>query len=222
MKICCTSDFHGFFPKIEPCDVVLICGDIVDLYKQSSTKGCRKWYQDVFKPWAENLPCKKVLFIAGNHEVAVEHHECVYKYLFPKEDKVTYLSNELYTFKNGLRVFGSPYCKIFGNWAYMKDDEGLKEKYSEIPEYIDILMTHDAPYGTTDVCLEGWNTEHLGNKPLRDAILAKNPEYVIHGHLHSANHDYEWLGKSKVINCSYVNEQYEPTYQPIYIDTITD
>lgn len=218
MKICISSDFHGYFPKIESCDLVLICGDIVDLSVQSSTKGSKKWFKNIFKSWAETLPCDKVLFIPGNHEVAVEHHESWYYAEFPKDEKITFLSNDLYQYKS-LFIFGTPYCKIFGNWAYNKSDEELIKLYSDIPENLDILMTHDAPYGTSDICMEKLHREHLGNKPLRDIILQKIPDIVVHGHLHSANHEYEYLGKSKVYNCSYVNEQYEPTYKPLYLDT---
>lgn len=102
----------------------------------------------------------------------------------------------------------------------MQPDSKLKETYSAIPENIDILLTHDAPYGTSDICYEwtqyGRELEHIGNKPLRDAILEKHPTWNIHGHLHSANHDIELLGNTKVVNVSIVNESYNVVYKPFY------
>ena len=39
----------------------------------------------------------------------------------------------------------------------------------------------------------------------------------IQNNLHSSNHEIEILGKSKVINCSLLNENYELVYEPLVI-----
>lgn len=225
MKICAISDLHGYLPKIEPCELLLICGDIVSLKCQEYHQSCRKWYLKKFKPWIEGLPCEKVLFIPGNHECGMENNEDEFKRLFSRSNKATLLIHENYEYisKDGqiFKIFGTPYCKKFGDWAYMRENETLEEKFSEIPEGLDILMTHDAPYGCNDICVEStpWNTfEHLGNIPLRETILKKNPKLVLHGHLHSSLHEFESLGESKVINCSIKNENYEPIYSPLLLD----
>ena len=71
IKICAISDLHGYLPKMEPCELVLICGDIVGLHAQRYPKSCKEWYIDWFKPWVNELPCDKVLFITGNLEVGM-------------------------------------------------------------------------------------------------------------------------------------------------------
>lgn len=225
LSICAISDLHGYLPKIEPCELLLICGDIVNLKCQQYHQSCKKWYIKNFKPWIEGLPCEKVLFIPGNHECGVEGHEIEYRNMFPHSYKATILIHEEYEYLSNegkiYKIFGTPYCKIFGNWAYMRDNDTLKEKFSEIPEELDILMTHDAPYGCNDVCVDStsWNTfEHLGNIPLREIVLEKKPKLLLHGHLHSSLHEFESLGESKVINCSIKNENYEPTYSPLLLD----
>ena len=38
MKICAISDIHGYLPKMEECDVVCICGDILPLSIQHNLK----------------------------------------------------------------------------------------------------------------------------------------------------------------------------------------
>ena len=226
LYVCAMSDLHGYLPPVEPCELVLICGDIVPLSAQGSSRYTSRWYERAFKTWAESLPCDKVIFIAGNHELHFPNHYEYYKKMFPNNSKVTYLCHEEYIYKGPdgkeYSIFGTPYCKEFGNWAFMLPDPELEERYSEIPENLDILITHDAPYGVSDVLLQKeckWATgEHIGNVPLRNAIIQKCPKYVFHGHLHSTSHEFELLENSKVVNCSLKDEFYNVLYKPIIVD----
>lgn len=141
---------------------------------------------------------------------------------------MVYLHNEWYNFdyldEDGeikvLTIFGTPYCKIFGSWWNMLNDESLKEKYSEIPSNIDILLSHDCPYGACDMCYgwEAWGRtpEHIGNKVLTEAILDKSPKVALVGHLHSANHNWEQLGNTMVRQVSLLDESYISTYPIFY------
>ena len=218
MKICAISDLHGDLINISPCNLLIICGDIVPLNKQTSGHKSLAWLRNKFIPWATDLPCDKVIFIAGNHDWVAEKSSGHLFEMFPKYGKITYLFHEDYEYE-GLKIFGTPYCKIFYNWAFMEDDSILEEKYKDIPKDLDILITHDAPYGVSDILLQsGYTKEHIGNKPLRDAILEKEPKYVLHGHLHSTSHEFELLGSSKVVNCSIKDEQYQLVYDPIYFE----
>lgn len=72
LSICALSDLHGYLVPVEdfePCELVCICGDIVPLDIQSNSRKTKQWLKQQFKPWAESLPCNKVLFIAGNHKI---------------------------------------------------------------------------------------------------------------------------------------------------------
>ena len=225
IKICAISDLHGYLPKIEPCDLVLICGDIVGLRAQRYPKSCKKWYIDWFKPWVNELQCDKVLFIPGNHEVGMEGHEEEYKKLFGPHNKATVLFHESYEYLGSdgktYKIFGTPYCKIFGNWAYMRPNSDLKEKFSEIPEGLDILLTHDVAYGYADQSLQdiGYGTDtHFGTVELRDAILEKKPKLHLSGHIHTADHNPIMIGDTKHYNVSYLDEKYTPTFEPLYLD----
>ncbi len=225
MKICAISDLHGFLPKIESCELLLICGDIVSLKCQQYHQSCKKWYIKEFKPWVEGLPCEKVLFIPGNHECGVEGHEIEYRSMFPRSYKATILIHEEYEYLSSdgkiYKIFGTPYCKIFGNWAFMRENETLKEKFSEIPEKLDILLTHDVAYGYADQSLQniGWGTEeHFGTVELRDAILEKKPKLHLSGHIHTADHNLVMIGDTKHYNVSYIDEKYTPAFEPLYLD----
>ena len=220
IKVVAISDLHGYLPEIPECNLLCICGDLVPLNVQANSRKTRKWLTKEFKPWCESLPCYKVLFIAGNHDLHFENLDFM-KAQFPKDDKVTYLFNEEYSYqsKDGkiYSIFGTPYCQIFGNWAFMLPSKELEKAYSKIPENLDILMTHDAPYGVSDILLqkEYYTGEHIGNKPLAKAILQKAPKIVCHGHLHSTSREFEELGYSKVVNCSIKDECYDSIYDPI-------
>lgn len=232
IDIVASSDFHGCLPEItKPFDLMLLAGDLEptishNFYYQQD------WYKMIFIPWIQNLPFKnawsKVIFVAGNHSrfLAQEQHSDIVKEFERKcNGRLKYLHNEYYESEHldedigdivTLKIFGTPYCKIFGDWWNMLTPEGLQKAYSEIPENIDILLSHDAPLGTCDMCLEWREPEHIGNGLLTDAIIEKNVKVCLVGHLHSANHNWEQLENTLVRQVSYLNERYQPTYEPFY------
>lgn len=232
MKICVISDLHGRIPiyyssyweGIEECELLLICGDILPLGIQTNMIESKEWLVNEFKPWAESLPVEQVYFIAGNHDFWFERNDIVAHNMFSKYDKVTYLKNE-YTDHISIqdskvyRIFGTPYCHIFGNWAFMRNEEILTKKFKVIPDNVDILISHDAPYGTSDICFQGFSSDkgHIGCPELRDAIIEHKPKYNFHGHLHSSNHEEEILGETKVFNTSILDESYNLIYKPLII-----
>lgn len=225
-KICAMSDLHGQLPKdIQPCDIVLICGDISPLNIQSNHTSCRKWIKDVFNTWANNLPCEKVYLIAGNHDRSLETRGIEYNKSLFIGTKVVYLENsgDEYITAEGrvIKIWGTPACHIFGNWSFMFSEEKLTEIYSQIPENIDILLTHDQPFGYGDVLLDDvyWaDGSHIGNKPLAKAVLDKQPQYMFIGHLHSTTHSCVEINNTKRYNVSLLNERYEMVYEPLYLD----
>lgn len=232
MKVAAISDLHGMLPlypsdywkDLNDCEILFICGDILPLRIQFDMVESKRWLIEEFKMWASDLPVEKVYIIAGNHDAWFERNDVLAHGIFSKYDKVTYLKNEYVDYISNqdskvYRIFGTPYCHIFGNWPFMRDEETLAKKFSQIPGNVDILISHDAPYGTSDVCLEGWAADgrHKGCPELRDAIIASKPIYNFHGHLHSTNHGEELLGDTKVYNVSILNESYDFVYDPLII-----
>ena len=232
MKIAVVSDLHGnlpiypsyFWDGLEDCEMLLICGDIFPLSIQTDMIRSKKWLLEEFKPWAASLPVEQIFFIAGNHDFWFERNDLTAHQIFSSHDKVRYLKNEYVDYLSTqdskvYRIFGTPYCHQFGNWAFMRDEEMLSKKFSQIPGNVDILLSHDAPYGTSDICFEGFpaNKGHIGCPELRDAIIEKKPSYCFHGHLHSSNHGEEILNETKVYNTSILNEKYEIVFEPLII-----
>lgn len=225
MNIIAMSDLHGYLPEIEPCELVIICGDSVPLNVQNSFHNGIRWYRNKFKPWAEKLSCNKVLFIFGNHELLAREHEDTFFDLFPYDSKVTLLHDSEYIYnsldKKSYRIYGTPWCKQFGRWAYMASDDKLVSIYKNIPKNLDILITHDQPFGYGDILLQQvpWaDGTHIGNKPLAEAIKIKQPKYLFCGHLHSTTHDEVLINKTKRYNVSIKDEDYFVTYPPLQLE----
>ena len=221
MKICAISDMHGQYNfEIKPCDIVLICGDIVPLNIQGNINKSEKWFKTFFIPWCTNLPCDKVIFIAGNHDFYCQSHEDRLRACLEGQDKVIYLNCEYYEYKDKI-IYGTPWCKPFGEWAFMESIFESTKRYRNLTHF-DILISHDAPYGVSDILLQKdcWWADgtHIGNQALTDLIERKQPQLALHGHLHSTNHEEENIGDTKVYNVSLLNEDYKMTYEPFYIE----
>lgn len=222
MKICGISDMHGNLGfEIKPCEILCICGDIVPLDIQKHNKATLEWLSNKFVPWCEKQPCEIIFLIAGNHDFIAMDDPDGWEKMF-EGSKVKYLLDSGAEYK-GFKIYGTPWCHQFYNWAFMTSDDKLAKIYSKIPSNTDILLTHDAPYGTSDVILQDvwWSDgKHIGCKPLSDAVAEKCPVLMLHGHLHSTNHELEMAGETKVYNVSLLDENYKMSYKPLYLELV--
>lgn len=223
MRICAISDLHGNLPEIEPCDLLLICGDIMPLSIQFNAILSEQWLKEVFIPWTEEQLVEQVILIAGNHDAFMERSSRKAA-LILNTKKLIYLRNESTTYisKHGelVTIFGTPYCTLFGNWPFMRSPEILKEKYSKIPENVDILISHDAPQiGEIGTISEGsWSGTEAGNIWLAEEIKRKKPKWCFCGHIHSGSHEITEYNDTKLVNVSLVDENYKPTNKPLYVE----
>lgn len=223
MRIVAISDLHGYVPeyyKNIDMDVLCICGDISPLKIQCQIPLVKMWIKNRFIPWIESLKCVKCFLIAGNHDFVFRDKSS--KELF-KNTKIEYLEDNLSTFTlNGstIKVYGTPWCKIFYDWPFMLSGFELYKKFENIPNNIDILMTHDVPYNTCDILLDKslYTGENIGNIPLKDSILGKDIKYVLCGHLHSTSHELYQLNNTIIRQCSVVNEKYKLEYKPFIFE----
>lgn len=231
LKILATSDLHGNLPIIlTPFDLLLICGDISPAHDHYYTYQSL-WFQQIFAEWINMLPFKneysKVVMVGGNHDFFLErvNEKTPEIQLFNKNtnNRVKILKNEEYDCNlldddegiKTLKIFGTPYCHIFGNWAFMISDEKLKKYYSVMPDNCDIVISHDSPtlngLGTIN---QGWNAGYdAGNSVLSDIILEKKPKYFFSGHIHTGNHTFEKFGETMMANVSYIDEKYNPAFE---------
>lgn len=225
MKVVAISDLHGYLPNItDPADLMLIVGDIMPLSIQFNKPKSLDWLSTVFTNWAQELPVDQIILVAGNHDAVFENISVtsLTKFKEINKGKLVYLQNEsfYYQCKNGLiwHIFGTPYCKIFGNWPFMRGPEILTEKFKEIPDKADIIMSHDPPFnfGDIDVVFDRPELGHLGNLQLAVRLSSVNYSLLVSGHIHSGDHNFNET--FKCANVSILNEQYRPFYKPFYIE----
>ena len=78
MKFCAIADLHGTLywydlaDKIKDVDVLLIAGDIVDLWSQKSMLLSQEWFEEKFIPWTKDINCKHIVIVGGNHDFFLE------------------------------------------------------------------------------------------------------------------------------------------------------
>jgi len=228
IKICAISDLHGHLPiNVVPCDIVLIVGDILPLEVQSDVLRAEMWTMSNLSNWIQNLPCTHCIGVLGNHDVAYSRKSEILDRLYKAtKNKVELLENtetNVIFEDRTIKIWGSPWCKIFGNWAYMASDEKLQEYYSTMPKFCDIVITHDAPAaGDLGTITEGFQKGvKAGNKVLAKIIKEKQPQIALSGHIHSSNHKLEkkkGFGNTLFATVSLVNENYQPIYEPLYFE----
>jgi predicted MPP superfamily phosphohydrolase len=243
-KICAISDIHGHLPEIPECDILCICGDIIPLYIQRDFAQSIAWLSGPFQKWALEAPCKHVVMVWGNHDFIGERldkYGCkepneeyqwllgmnpkqVCEFLFKcDEDNKIHLLLDTEEVIDGIKFYGMPWCPSLRNWAFYGDSETLKEKFNQIPSDFDVLLTHCPPkYGQQGIVLQtNWNFgKDFGCEELQEALVQKTMLrsdvcWVLSGHIHSGNHNWETHGPLVYRNVSIMDEDYEPTYSPL-------
>lgn len=186
-----------------------------------------------------DLEYVKNLFVKTN----IEYLNTKISFLERPEDEID-VENQKFKY---ISLFGTPYCHYLPYWAFCQRDETLKLLYDYIPDSsmlkfymkkkkikdgecgknLDILLSHDAAYGYSDICyglfpLNNCYMQHIGARLLRRRLEKVSPEWHIHGHLHSANHEVEEMqgnkGMIKTVNVSILDEDYQVAYEPFYFD----
>lgn len=200
MKVTCTSDLHGLLPEIEPCDLLIVAGDVCPVWNHS-LKFQRHWLSTVFASWLEKVPARKIVGVWGNHDLIAEQAPGRVPSL-----PWTNLIDGLIEWE-GLRIYGLPWQLRFFAWAFNLDAEDLAEKYAAIPE-CDVIVSHGPPYGMGDFVDR--DSQHVGCPAFTDAIDRIQPKLVVCGHIHCDAGIWR-RGKSTVINASLLDDAYRAT-----------
>jgi len=219
MIIDCISDLHGDFPKLGQGDLLIVAGDLTGRDKKEE-------YFEFFQ-WASNQCYKKIVVIGGNHDTFLQETGCPLVNL----GIFSYLCDSGTEFL-GIKIWGTPWTKTFPGMnprckAFTKDtDEELLERYSNIPNDIDILVSHNPPYGILDGVhrlsrRKEDGDEHVGSKSLANIVLSRErlPNLKLHvfGHIHRHGGQMIEDGGVKFVNAAIMDEVYDPVNKPVRI-----
>jgi len=216
MHITAISDLHGVLPAIDPCDLLLIGGDICphfarDIGSPADIHGQAIWLDTALRHWLDTLPATHVVAVAGNHDFVFERAP----ELVPHNLRWHFLLHATVSL-DGLLIWGAPYQLPFYDWAFNRPEYELARHYAAIPPTADILLSHGPPQGYGDLVANPRSPfagQHVGSPSLAQVIHLYHPPVVVTGHIHSARGIYA-AGPTTVINASILNEDFAHCHPP--------
>lgn len=205
------SDSHNYDVSTPVCDILIHAGD--------ATMGGSVEEFEKFAAWfaAQNAIYK--IYVPGNHDtLALKDLPAVRRLL-----DGTLLVDEEVTIE-GLRIYGSPWTPLPGFraswWAYglIQGTPMGREKWAQIPEGLDILVTHGPPWGVQDAHFR--TGKRLGDPDLlrRLTSMKTPPTFHVKGHIHTSSKRIETLWGTTFINASICDESYDPVQKPLVLD----
>ena len=201
-KVLPISDIHGYAHVLDYItendydpDLITISGDIAEGREEFQWSTLNE-----FRKFQKKMNCP-IVMIQGNHDYWNID-------LFNEADDIYLLHNSGIEIQ-GLKIWGTPYTPTFFNWNHMKDDnsEALNMIYDQMPDNLDILLSHGPPKGYGDT-VKG-RPQHLGSESLYNAILKHKPKNVFCGHIHTGER-FSIIPETntKIYNVSVLDEDY--------------
>lgn len=223
MKLYAISDLHGKLDfKVPSCDLLLVGGDVCPDFAPGTSYGSsmqEQWLHSKWLNWLDEQSIGHTFATFGNHDFTRKKESPTQ---FKVDEFVEYTKIGM---DRSLKIWFSPWSNTFGGWAWMADPDKLKVNYDLIPENVDIIVSHQPPYGFGDEVdgqySFGDEDRHVGSKELLKTLDRVKPKVVICGHIHSGHGTYTYTrpdgGATTIYNVSLVNEQYQRVYEPTEI-----
>ena len=191
MRIAAVGDVHGreFLERfrdalaaVEDPDLFLLAGDLTDHNRVEE-------FGEVVASAKERTSCP-IVCVFGNNEWKADHG--TYRQKFELE----FLDDEARTFEVGgksLRIIGSTGSLDEPTWWQRNNVPGIAREYEERIRKLDqllagddfrLLLTHYPPtHATMGGEKESWRPQ-LGSTRLEKVVLRRQPDLVVHGHVH--------------------------------------
>lgn len=120
----------------------------------------------------------------------------------------------------GLDFYGSPWVSECGDFAFQYKTPGEDDRiFNHVRGPLDVLVTHDPPYGVLDhMTRANGETELVGSKALRRAIERVKPRIHAFGHIHP-HHGLKLMPWGTLcINACTMNSEMKPYNAPVVVD----
>lgn len=172
------SDTHGNHRHLrvpEDADIIICAGDAVE----DDLKGGE--YDD-FIAWFSSLPAKWKIFVPGNHELSFDLNQA--------DDIVKQFEEAgIIVLQDAVEDCGGVVIGSISKDSRIADED--------IPNDIDILVTHWPPYGILD--------NDLGSLDILNFVLKAQPKWHLFGHIHETEGQQFQLGSTICQNISVFN-----------------
>ncbi len=231
MKILAISDLHttglkGLDRYVRDCALVLVAGDFTEHGRTRGVEQSVRWVLDVFCPWCASFPDVHFCVVPGEQDLFAER----------RADEIRWPNNVIYLDPlatdpaartcevAGLKLYGvarTPYQK---GGVFAGSSEALARAFAEIPEGLDILVSHAPPLvDGYNLDADGRRRRHRGSPELTEAIRRARPRLVVCGHVHGGDHRRAVLENGTVVvNVSRVlDDRGTVTTRPRVIDAET-
>ena len=127
-----------------------------------------------------------------------------------------YLQGQSYRYKN-ITFFGAPWVPELSNHAFYVEESELKQKWADIPDNVDVLITHTPPFGILDVCSRG---SILGCKHLLGAVKKIKPRVHCFGHVHHSS-GQKVVDETTFINAAQLNRYHAAGMKPLVFKPVS-
>lgn len=181
MKILAMSDTHGrhrTLTYLPPADLLLHAGDFSCIGTSDEALDFLRWFTQ--------LPYPHKCFVAGNHDLSVLNG--IISGLPDNCHQLNYSCVEI----EGVKICGIPFIR-----------KSTLSKLSQLEEGVDIIVSHQPPYGHRDVAP---HLGHYGSPEILSKVAQLLPKYHVFGHIH-ADYGSVVSGETTYINCALQGER---------------
>jgi Icc-related predicted phosphoesterase len=154
-------------------DLLVVAGDLCER-SDESFRAANEWVRDMGDrfPW--------ILYVPGNHDARIVSERRKFEKAAPNLHQALLIDRT--TEIGGLKIHGMPW-----NFGERGDSESL------IPAGLDLLVTHEPPYGILDWSPRSGD-DRLGNVALLKRVKKVAPRVHVFGHHHMARGHVEIAG----------------------------